>query len=104
MPQAHIHLAQLYLRNDRLEDAEYEASKALVDFRGPAPEAHNIIGLISDKRGEFKRGQDEYLEALGDPPWRYTEAWMNYAENLMKQKDGDQPLPNYAICSIIINP
>ena len=31
--------------------------------------------------------KDEYIEALGDPPWRYTEAWMNYAENLMKQKE-----------------
>ncbi len=86
-PQAHLHLAQLYLRNDRLDEAEIEASKALLDFHGPGPQAHNIIGLISDKRGQFKRGQDEYIEALGEPPWRYTEAWMNYAENLMKQKE-----------------
>jgi len=87
VPEAHIHLAQLYLRNNRLDEAEYEASKALIDFHGPAPEAHNIIGLICDKRGDLKRGQDEYIAALGDPPWRYTEAWMNYAENLMKQKE-----------------
>lgn len=86
-PQAHLHLAQLYLRNNRLDEAEWEANKSITDFHGPAPESHNVIGLICDKRGDLKRGQDEYVAALGDPPWRYTEAWMNYAENLMKQKD-----------------
>ncbi len=87
MPEAHIHLAELYLRNNRLDEADYEASKALTDYHGPGPQAHNIMGLISDKRGDLRRAQDEYVEALGDPPWRYTEAWMNYAENLMKQKE-----------------
>jgi tetratricopeptide (TPR) repeat protein len=85
-PKAHLHLAQLYMRNNRLDEAEYEANKALADYNGPGPEAHNIIGLISEKRGDLSRAQDQFVEALGDPPWRYTEAWMNYAENLMKQK------------------
>jgi tetratricopeptide (TPR) repeat protein len=86
-PDAHLHLAQLYLRNDRLEEAAAEANQAWVEFQGKAPEAHNILGLIAERRGDWRGAEDQFLEALGEKkPWRYTEAWMNYAENLIKQK------------------
>jgi len=86
-PQTHLHLAQIYLRNDRLNEAATEANQAWVDFHGKCPEAHNLLGLIADRRGDLQGAQDQFLEALGDKkPWRYTEAWMNYAENLIKQK------------------
>lgn len=84
---AHLHLAQLYLRNNRLGEADYEANKSLIDAQGKFPEAHNIMGLISQQRGDLDYAKDEFLNALGDPPWRYTEAWMNFAENLIKQKE-----------------
>lgn len=84
---AHIHLAQLYLRNDRLQEAEFEASKAWADSKSlSVPEVHNLLGLIADRRGNLRSAQDQFIEALGEKPWRYTEAWMNYAENLIKQK------------------
>ncbi len=86
IPLTHLHLSQLYLRNNRLDEAEWEANKALIDFYGPAPEAHNQLGLICEKRNELERAQDQFLDALGNHPWRYTDAWMNYAENLIKQK------------------
>jgi len=84
--EAHQHLAEIYLRNDRLKDAEQEAYAALSDNRGHGPKAHNVLGLIKDKRGSLADAQYEFEEALGDQPWSYTEAWMNYAENMMKQK------------------
>ncbi len=86
MPEARIHLAELYLRNNRLGEAEFEANKALIDYQGPGPQAHNILGLIAEKRDELPYAQDQFRDALGDPPWRYTEAWMNLAENMIKQK------------------
>ena len=85
-PQAHIHLAQLYLRNSRLSEAEFEGNKALIDYQGPGPDAHNILGLIAEKKDELGYANDQFRDALGDPPWHYTEAWMNLAENMIKQK------------------
>lgn len=86
-PQSHLHLAQIYLRNDRLNEATTEANQAWVEFHSKAPEAHNILGLIAQKRGDLHGADDQFLGALGDKkPWRYTEAWMNYAENLIKEK------------------
>ena len=85
-PEAHIYLAELYLRNDRLNEAEAEANLALTQYQGRGPKARNMLGKIKEKQGDLVQAQAEFLEALGDPPWRYTEAWMNYAENIMKQK------------------
>ncbi len=86
-PQTHIHLAQLYLRNNRLDEATAEANKAWMEFQGKAPEAHNILGLIAERRGDLQGAESQFVEALGDKkPWRYTEAWMNYAEVLIKRK------------------
>jgi len=86
-PEAHLHLAQIYLRNDRLDEAAQEANQAWVDYKGRCPEAHNILGLIAQKRGDLHGASDQFLEALGEKkPWRYTEAWMNYAENLIRLK------------------
>jgi hypothetical protein len=48
-PQTHLHLAQIYLRNERLNEAATEANQAWVDFRGRAPEAHNNFGLNRSK-------------------------------------------------------
>lgn len=85
-PEAHLDLAKIYLRNKRLDEAQNEAYQALRDYKGKCPEAHNILGLVSEEKGQLFSAQTQFSEALGDEPWRYTEAWMNMAECLMKQK------------------
>lgn len=87
VPEGHLHLAEIYLRNDRLADAETEAVTALNQYHGPGPKARNIMGMIKEKKGFLNEAHFQFEQALGDPPWRYTEAWMNLSENLMKQKD-----------------
>ena len=87
-PKAHMHLGELYLRNDRLPEAETEANKAWQDYNTMSvPDVHNLKGLIAQKRGDLSAAGEQFIEALGEKPWRYTEAWMNYAENLIKRKE-----------------
>jgi tetratricopeptide (TPR) repeat protein len=87
-PEAHVLLAQIYLRNDRLREAENEANIAMGQYPGGrAFKAHNVLGLIKAKQGLFPSAEYQFLDALGDQPWHYTEAWMNYAENFMKEKE-----------------
>jgi tetratricopeptide (TPR) repeat protein len=85
-PEAHVHLGNIYLRNDRLNEADQEGKLALTHYSGPASKAHNLLGKVAQKKGALDVAQEEFLQALGDQPWSYTEAWMNYAENMMKQK------------------
>jgi tetratricopeptide (TPR) repeat protein len=85
-PEAHVFLGEIYLRNNRLAEAEGESKLAMSQYRGPGPKAHNLLGKVKDKQNDLADAQYEFREALGDQPWHYTEAWMNYAENMMKQK------------------
>jgi tetratricopeptide (TPR) repeat protein len=86
-PEAHIYLAYIYLRNNRLNEAEKEANIAIEQSIRDSAKGENVLGLITAKQGHLKSAEYNFLAALGDEPWHYTEAWMNYAENLMKQKD-----------------
>lgn len=84
--EAHIHLGHIYLRNNRLNEAEDEARCALADFQGQCPKAYNLYGLVSKARNDYDGAVGWFLQALGDAPWSYTEAWMNYADMLMWAK------------------
>ncbi|PWT94328.1 MAG: hypothetical protein C5B53_13385 [Candidatus Melainabacteria bacterium] len=86
VPETHLHLAEIYLRNDRLNESEQEALTALTQFHGKGARARNVLGMINGKRGDYEGAELQFQMALGDAPWRYTEAWMNLAENYMKQK------------------
>lgn len=86
-PDAHIYLAEIYLRNNRDDEAQAECDLALTQGFSAGPKAHNLMGEIEAKHGNYAEAQEQFLEALGDPPWNYTEAWMNYAEMFLKQKD-----------------
>jgi tetratricopeptide (TPR) repeat protein len=87
-PEAHFTLAQLYLRNNQLDYAGTEAGLSLSQSRakGERAKAYNLMGKVAEARGNFEEASSQYLNALGDQPWRYTDAWLNYAEVLMKQK------------------
>ncbi len=84
--ESHIHLGHIYLRNNRLNDAEDEARRALADYQGQCPKAYNLYGLVSKARNDYDGAVGWFLQALGDTPWSYTEAWMNYADMLMWAK------------------
>lgn len=84
-PDAHVELAEIYMRNDRLNEAENELKDAIIEYRGPGPKAHNMYGLLLERRGDLSGAGWHYRTALGDPPWTYTAAWMNYADLYMKK-------------------
>jgi tetratricopeptide (TPR) repeat protein len=84
--EAHIHLGHIYLRNNRLAEAEDEARNALAAYQGQCPKAYNLYGLVSKARNEYDGAVGWFLQALGERPWTYTEAWMNYADMLMWAK------------------
>lgn len=86
-PDARIEVGEIYMRNNRDVNAEREFKLALVDYMGAAPRAHNALGKLYDKKKDYDTAQWHYLQALGDPPWKYTEAWMNLAENMMAQQN-----------------
>lgn len=86
-PQAHCYLSEIYLRNDRDEEAMEEAKTALNDAMGPLPVGHLMIAKVLVKRGQYMDAETQFLDALGDHPWKYTEAWMCYAESRIKAKN-----------------
>jgi len=87
-PEAHFVLARLYLRTNQLDYANAEAGLCLSQStsKGELAKAYNLLGKVAEARGNFQEASSEYLNALGDHPWRYTDAWLNYAEVLMKEK------------------
>ncbi len=91
-PDAHVDLGEIYMRNNRDREAEVEFNKSLVDYQGPAPRAHNALGKLLEKRGELLVAQWQFLQALGEHPWSYTPAWVNLAENYMKQSEWNEAI------------
>jgi tetratricopeptide (TPR) repeat protein len=87
-PDAHYLLGQLYLRTNRLDDAKTEAGLMLNESGtvGSRQKAYNLLGKVAETQGNFAEASSYYLDALGDRPWKYTEAWVNYGEVLMKEK------------------
>jgi tetratricopeptide (TPR) repeat protein len=86
--EAHCDLAELYIRNDRLDDAREQADEALSDSMGQ----HNgralyVSGKIFEALGNLPDARGAFRDALGDRPWRFTDAWMALAEVNMKMKD-----------------
>lgn len=87
--KTHILLAEIYLRNKRIEEAEAECSEAMQadshteeNLRG-----HYLYGRVYEAKGSPWQAQLQYEYALGDKPWTFTDAWMAYAELMMKQKN-----------------
>lgn len=83
--EAHILLAECYLRNDKLDEAEQECYTAMAETLGRSYKAHFMLGRVYEAKNNLTAAQSQYVDALGDRPWRYTEAWMALAEVKMKQ-------------------
>lgn len=94
-PDAHCDIAEILMRNGRDREAEAELNRALAEFRGPGPRAHNMMGKLLEKKGDLKNAAWHFEQALGDQPWWYTDAWMNLAENMMKQREWSAALQQY---------
>lgn len=102
-PDSRLFLAEIYLRNDRDAESEEECKLALATSGPTAAIAHNVYGKIMAKRGDYMDAQLQFQEALGrTPPWTYTEAWMNYAETFMLQKDWSTAYTQYL--AMLANP
>ena len=95
-PDAHYYLGEIYLRLGRLKEAEEEAKKAQVEYVfSKGEKAHNLHGKIFMAKGDYGNAQWEFQHALGNAPWKYTDAWQNYAETYMKQKNWPQAYKEY---------
>lgn len=92
---AYCLLAELYMRNDRLSEAQNAADRAVASSDGPNPQACNVMGLIDLKQGDFADAQSNFMNALGDPPWHYTEAWMNLANSMLLLRDWSGAVRHY---------
>jgi tetratricopeptide (TPR) repeat protein len=95
-PEAHLELGKIYMRDNQDQQAEQEFNQALAGaFNEYGPEAQNYLGLLAEKRGDVVQAQDCFMAALGEKPWKYTKAWMNYAELMVKQQDWGDALISF---------
>jgi len=94
-PEAHIELGEVYMRMDRDEDARTQFNDALIEYMGPGPRAHNALGKLAVKQGDLSVAIGHFRDALGDPPWTYTEAWMNMADCYMKLRNFGEAVGQY---------
>jgi tetratricopeptide (TPR) repeat protein len=85
---AHMELAELYMRNDNEAECSKELVEASRECREPNPRIPYINAVLLERSGDkyLFDAQQLYLTALGDKPWTYTDAWVGLAENNMKQK------------------
>jgi tetratricopeptide (TPR) repeat protein len=95
-PEAHVELGEIYLRNNRDSEAQSEFTTALGEYQGPGYRAHNAMGKLLEKKGQYRDAAWHFLQALGNPPWIYTEAWMNLSENAMKREDWGEAVQQFA--------
>jgi tetratricopeptide (TPR) repeat protein len=86
-PEAHIELGYCLMDTDHIDEARMELYTALGQYMGPGPRAHNALGKLWEKQGRYRDALEQYRDALGQPPWTYLEAWMNYADCFVKLKD-----------------
>jgi len=87
-PKGHELLAELYIRNKRFDEAEQECNDVISEG-GLTPEGmhgHYWYGKICELKQEYDKAKHQYELALGNPPWSFTDAWMAYAEVMMKSK------------------
>lgn len=94
-PDAHYYLGEVYLRNNRLKEAEEESEKATMEYGYGGYKAHNLHGKIFMAKGDYGSARSQFMLALGDSPWTYTDAWMNYAECWMKEKKWPEAYKQY---------
>ncbi|MBI5175282.1 MAG: tetratricopeptide repeat protein [Candidatus Obscuribacter sp.] len=88
----HLALAQVYTRMKNYQKAREEIMKAFsaTDYRDPLfRQIHLAAGVNEDTAGHYRAALDSYREALGNNKrdWDLYEAWIRYAECLMKLKE-----------------
>ena len=94
-PDAHYYLGEVYLRNNRLPEAEDEAEKATMEYGIGGYKAHDLHGKIFMAKKEWSMARSQFMLALGDSPWTYTDAWMNYAECWMQERKWPEAYKQY---------
>ncbi|HEY9784375.1 MAG TPA: tetratricopeptide repeat protein [Candidatus Obscuribacterales bacterium] len=97
-PDACVHLGEIFLRNNRLDEAEEAAKEAL---SGDRAKGFNLYGLVDVAKGDLEAASMHFLDALGPAPWTFTEAWMNYIDLLIKKKNWSSAI--YQLTHILDN-
>lgn len=82
-PDANCHLGEIFLRNNRLDEAEEQAKAAVY---GDRAKGYNLWGLVLQAKGDGEGASSHFMNALGSAPWTFYEAWMNYVGLLMKKR------------------
>lgn len=95
VPDAHCDLAEVFMKTKRYNEAQAELNRALHEFRGPGPRANNLMGQLLEIKRDYDTAAQQYLYALGDPPWWYTDAWMNLAGCSMKMHQWGEAIQHY---------
>ena len=61
---AHLGLARLYYRQDRLAESDSEVLLAESGNAGDLPHAHYLLGLFAERRGDHWKAEEHYRTAL----------------------------------------
>lgn len=85
-PDANVDIAECYLEIGDLEKAERHLTQARVESDWNNKRPYYGMGELYEKMGRYGDAVGSYTTALGDRPWKYTEAWMGRARCLIKLK------------------
>lgn len=90
-----ITLAKIHLRNGRYNECDSEL-RTIRDFsKKMSQKVQFVYGLMCDRKKEYGPAEMHFYRALGDKPWKWTEAWLFYAEAKMKNKNWKEALREF---------
>lgn len=85
-PDGHCDLAECYMNIGDNDKAEKEITQARIDSNFHEKRPFYVMGTLEEKLGDMGQALEAYNTALGDRPWKYTEAWMGRARVKIKMK------------------
>lgn len=78
-PDAHVDLAECFMETGDFKKAEEQITQARVDADWHNTRPWYAMGELWEKMNRPSDALGAYCTALGDRPWKYTEAWMGKA-------------------------
>ena len=81
---AHVDLAECYINLGEYDKADKQINAARIDADNNNLRPWYAMGELYEKMNRFGDAMEAYQTALGDRPYKFTEAWMGKARCLIK--------------------
>ncbi len=91
----HIALAEIHIRNKRFDECEKELRTVRDWGKAMQARVQFTYGLMYNEKGDYGAAEGSFRAALGEPPWKWTKAWLYMAEAMMKQKKWKEALKEF---------